>query len=303
MIKERFEKKIKSLQKEIVTALQNEDPTVELKIDKWARDGGGGGISNVLSKGKYIEKGGVNISIVHGDLPEEMQNRLDAISAEFYASGISLVIHPFNPFAPTVHFNIRYFELYKEREKVDAWFGGGMDLTPYYAYDEDAVHFHKTLQSACNQHDLNYYPDFKKRCDDYFYNAHRNEHRGIGGIFYDYLKASEEKSIEELLAFSSDIGDAFILAYIPILSKRKATGYKLKNKEWQEIRRGRYVEFNLVHDRGTLFGLKTKGRIESILMSLPPTVRWVYDHHPEEGSREAQLLEAIKPKDWLSLKA
>jgi len=296
MIRERFENKIRTLQKEIVAALQKADPTVSLLEDKWERPGGGGGFSNVLSEGRFIEKGGVNISIVHGVLPEEMKKRLNAVSSDFYASGISLVIHPKNPFAPTVHFNIRYFELFNGSEMVDYWFGGGMDMTPYYIFEEDARHFHNTLKVACDAHDEKFYPQYKERCDDYFFNAHRNEHRGIGGIFYDYLK----EDAEARLSFTSDVGDSFLKAYLPIFEKRKDLPFTEEEKKWQEIRRGRYVEFNLIHDRGTLFGLRTNGRTESILMSLPPTVRWEYDHHPEEGSEESKLLSALKPRDWVS---
>ena len=299
MIKERFETKIKNLQTEIVNALQLVDPEVNLLVDKWDRPGGGGGISNVLSSGRFIEKGGVNISIVHGELPAEMKERLNAVSATFYASGISLVIHPLNPFAPTVHFNIRYFELYEQNKMVDSWFGGGMDLTPYYIFEEDAIHFHKTLKSACDSFDPKFYPTHKQKCDAYFFNAHRNEHRGIGGIFFDYLKKGDDSTIEERYDFTTSIGDSFLPAYLPILERRKEKDYQENHKEWQEIRRGRYVEFNLIHDRGTLFGLKTNGRIESILMSLPPTVRWNYNHHPVKGSDEWKLLQALKPRDWV----
>ncbi|WP_235296637.1 oxygen-dependent coproporphyrinogen oxidase [Portibacter marinus] len=296
MIKDRFEKKIKLLQKEIVGAFLNDDPDLILLEDEWERPGGGGGFSNILSNGKYIEKGGVNISMVHGELPEEMKERLHAKSATFYASGISLVIHPLNPFVPTVHFNIRYFELYESDQMVDSWFGGGMDMTPYYIFEEDPIHFHQVLKSVCDQFNGEFYPTFKPKCDEYFYNAHRDEHRGVGGIFYDYLKGRPEFH----LAFTSAVGDAFLKAYMPIFQKRKDNTYDEHHKEWQEIRRGRYVEFNLIHDRGTLFGLKTNGRTESILMSLPPTVRWVYNHHPAAGSAEAQLLKALKPRDWAS---
>lgn len=302
MIKQAFEQKIKSLQKEIVSALLEIDPDAELLEDNWERAGGGGGFSNVISGGKYIEKGGVNISIVHGVLPEEMQKRLNAVSADFYASGISLVIHPYNPFAPTVHFNIRYFELYEDGQKKDAWFGGGMDLTPYYFFQEDAVHFHKTIKSTCDAHDEEFYKNFKEKCDHYFYNSHRDEHRGIGGIFYDYLKADGDKTIEDYLSYTTDVGDTFLQAYLPVLKRRKDIPFEKNHKEWQEIRRGRYVEFNLIHDRGTLFGLRTNGRTESILMSLPPTVRWEYCHNPLPDSEEEKLIKALKPQNWAEIK-
>lgn len=299
MIKEKFEENIKRIQNQIVSAFQLVDPGVKIIEDNWDRPGGGGGCSKILTKGKYIEKGGVNISIVNGVLPIEMQERLNAISASFYASGISLVIHPLNPFAPTVHFNIRYFELYKDSKLVDSWFGGGMDLTPFYPFVEDVIHFHTVLKNDCDRFDKTYYSDFKNQCDSYFYNAHRNEHRGIGGVFFDYLKPSKEKSIEHLFDFTISIGDSFIQAYLPIIEKRKDIIFNDSQREWQEIRRGRYVEFNLIHDRGTLFGLKTSGRTESILMSLPPRVRWEYNHHPEFGSEEEKLFEILKPKQWV----
>ncbi|MCL4110622.1 UNVERIFIED_CONTAM: hypothetical protein GTU68_060513 [Idotea baltica] len=234
--------------------------------------------------------------MVHGILPEEMKERLNAVSATFYASGISLVIHPVNPFAPTVHFNIRYFELYNEDKLADSWFGGGMDMTPYYIFEEDAYHFHKTIKDTCDLHSNEFYPKFKARCDEYFYNSHRDEHRGIGGIFFDYLKEDPERYFN----FTTDIGDTFLKAYLPIFKKHKHSAFTPEQKVWQEIRRGRYVEFNLLHDRGTLFGIKTNGRTESILMSLPPTVRWEYNHHPSEGSEEAKLLEALKPREWVN---
>lgn len=298
MIKEQFEKKIRQLQSQIVNALIHIDPEVDVLKDEWDRPGGGGGYSNILTDGKYIEKAGVNISIVHGILPEEMKKRLKAKSASFYASGISLVIHPCNPFAPTVHFNIRYFELYEGKEKVDSWFGGGMDMTPYYVFEDDCRHFHATLKTCCDRFDRTYYKTYKSKCDDYFYNSHRKEHRGIGGIFFDYLKEDKDKSTKDNFNFTEGVGQSFLEAYLPILEKRKDIAYTAFNKEWQEIRRGRYVEFNLIHDRGTLFGLRTNGRTESILMSLPPAVRWKYNHHPEEGSKEAELIKALKPRDW-----
>jgi coproporphyrinogen III oxidase len=211
---------------------------------------------------------------------------------------------------PTVHANWRYFEMYDDNGNViQQWFGGGQDLTPYYLFEEDATHFHQTCKTACDKHNLEFYPKYKKQCDAYFWNAHRNEARGIGGLFFDYCKATpdssdseqaKQMSMQDWYSFVTEVGNSFLEAYIPIVEKRKNLAYTPEQRTWQEIRRGRYVEFNLVHDKGTLFGLKTNGRIESILMSLPPHVQWVYDHHPEEGSEEEKLLKVLeKPKDWL----
>ena len=202
---------------------------------------------------------------------------------------------------PTVHANWRYFELYDAKGNMSTqWFGGGQDLTPYYLFEEDAKHFHQVCKTACDAHDPTFYDTYKKRCDEYFYNAHRKEARGVGGLFFDYLKPTEEKSLEQWYDFVTEVGDSFLEAYVPIVERRKELEYTQEQRDWQEIRRGRYVEFNLVHDKGTLFGLKTNGRIESILMSLPPHVQWHYDYHPEEGSPEAQLEAVLKePKAWV----
>jgi coproporphyrinogen III oxidase len=220
----------------------------------------------------------------------------------WFAAGISSVIHPLNPFVPTIHFNYRMFELYDKDELLkDRWFGGGTDLTPYYLFEEDAKHFHQTFKKACDEFDEKLYPLFKHNCDEYFVNTHRNdERRGIGGIFYDHRKPGEDHDTDFWFGFAKACGYAFIDAYIPIVQKRKRMSYNASHKHWQEIRRGRYVEFNLVHDRGTLFGLKTNGRTESILMSLPPTVRFEYNYHPEEHSPEAKLLDVcLHPREWV----
>ena len=248
-----------------------------------------------------IEKGGVNISAVHGPLPKSMQAYFKVGEVNFYACGLSLVLHPKNPMVPTVHANWRYFEMYdKSDQLIDQWFGGGLDLTPYYLFDEDAVHFHQQCKKACDAHHPNFYADFKAHCDQYFHNEHRDEARGIGGLFFDYLKANETFSIQDRYDFTTEVGNEFLNAYLPILNKRKDLPFTEAQRNWQEIRRGRYVEFNLVHDKGTLFGLKTNGRIESILMSLPPHVQWRYDHHPEKGSEEARILSVLKnPKEWV----
>jgi coproporphyrinogen III oxidase len=202
---------------------------------------------------------------------------------------------------PTTHANWRYFELYdKDGNITKSWFGGGQDLTPYYLFEEDARHFHQVCKTACDKHSKDFYPAYKKRCDEYFWNAHRNEARGVGGLFFDYLTPSEDFSAEQWYNFVTEVGDSFLEAYVPIVNKRKDLSYTKEQRDWQEIRRGRYVEFNLVHDKGTLFGLRTNGRIESILMSLPSHVQWRYDHHPEPGSKEAQLIEVLEhPKDWV----
>jgi coproporphyrinogen III oxidase len=308
-MKNKFYTYIQNLQEQICKGLETVEGKAKFREDIWERPEGGGGRTRVIENGDVIEKGGVNISAVHGKLPEAMQKMFGVGEADFFACGLSLVIHPKNPMAPTVHANWRYFEMYDDtstslstgsRKVINSWFGGGQDLTPYYLFEEDAKHFHQTCKTACDKHDLDFYPKFKKQCDDYFWNTHRNEARGIGGLFFDYCKATEEISMENWFNFVSEVGNSFLEAYVPILEKRKNLPYTKEQRKWQEIRRGRYVEFNLVHDKGTLFGLKTNGRIESILMSLPPHVQWVYDHHPESGSEEEKLIQVLeKPIDWI----
>lgn len=300
-MKETFVNYIRNLQDQITSELEKVDGVAVFREDLWERPEGGGGRTRVIENGGVFEKGGVNISEVHGLLPKSMQQYFGVTDANFFACGLSLVLHPNNPYVPTVHANWRYFELYDSSENVvDQWFGGGQDLTPYYLFEEDAQHFHRVCKAACDIHGANFYTDFKKKCDDYFYNSHREEARGIGGLFFDYLKESASFTIAQWKDFVMEVGDSFLGAYLPIVMKRKDLGFSAKEKEWQEIRRGRYVEFNLVHDKGTLFGLKTNGRIESILMSLPPRVQWKYDHHPEKGSKEEQLLNILQsPVDWL----
>tara|TARA_Y100000389_G_scaffold173718_1_gene183102 strand:+ start:781 stop:1683 length:903 start_codon:yes stop_codon:yes gene_type:complete len=300
-MKEQFYSYIKDLQNQITKALEKLDGKATFREDLWNRTEGGGGQSRIIENGEVIEKGGVNISAVHGSLPESMQAYFKVGNVDFFACGLSLVIHPKNPMAPTVHANWRYFEMYNENNKcVDQWFGGGLDLTPYYLFEEDAKHFHLQCKKACDAHDSHFYTEFKDKCDAYFHNSHRGEARGVGGLFFDYLKADKKYSIEDRYDFTTEVGNAFLEAYIPILEKRKSMSYTPAQRTWQEIRRGRYVEFNLVHDKGTLFGLKTNGRIESILMSLPPTVQWRYDHQPDPDSDESKLLEILKnPKSWV----
>ena len=303
MMKEKFVAYIKNLQNEITSALEEIDGKAKFKEDKWTRAEGGGGQTRVIENGDIFEKGGVNISEVHGKLPESMQHYFGVKDANFFACGLSLVLHPKSPMVPTVHANWRYFEMYDSEGKiVDSWFGGGQDLTPYYLFEEDAKHFHKICKTACDKHNPEFYETYKKRCDEYFWNAHRDEARGIGGLFFDYLKETDTMKMQDWYNFVTEVGNSFLDCYLPIVEKRKNLPYSEENRTWQEIRRGRYVEFNLVHDKGTLFGLKTNGRIESILMSLPPVVQWKYDHQPKSGSEEAKLVEVLKkPKKWLKI--
>ncbi|MCM4160603.1 oxygen-dependent coproporphyrinogen oxidase [Antarcticibacterium flavum] len=300
-MKDKFYKYIEQLQDRITTALEEIDGKAKFRQDLWERTEGGGGRTRVIENGNVFEKGGVNISAVYGPLAPAMQQYFKVGEVDFFACGLSLVLHPKNPMVPTVHANWRYFEMYdKEGNTIDQWFGGGQDLTPYYLFEEDAVHFHKICKRACDTHDPDFYSRYKKQCDEYFWNSHRNEARGIGGLFFDYCKATEERSIDKWYDFVTEVGNSFLEAYLPIVERRKNMESTPHNRNWQEIRRGRYVEFNLVHDKGTLFGLKTNGRIESILMSLPPYVQWVYDHRPEPGSEEEKLITVLEnPRNWL----
>ncbi|KAK7948775.1 coproporphyrinogen III oxidase [Apiospora aurea] len=304
----RMEEAIRQKQKDIVFALEQIDGN-RFKQDEWKRPNGGGGTSCVLQDGNVFEKAGVNISVVYGTLTkggiaamrQNHKNVKDVDNLDFYALGLSLVLHPHNPMAPTVHMNCRYFEtMNPDGTPQAAWFGGGSDLTPSYLFDEDAVHFHRTLKEACDKHDKEYYPRYKAWCDDYFNNKHRGERRGIGGIFFDDLD-EDVVDTQNGFAFVRSVLDSFLPSYLPILEKRKDAPFTAKEKEWQQIRRGRYVEFNLVHDRGTAFGLNTPGsRVESILISLPRTAQWAYMHEPEPKSRESRLLEVLRePKEWV----
>jgi coproporphyrinogen III oxidase len=296
------------LQDDICVALEKLDGQARFREDLWTREEGGGGRTRVMEGGAVFEKAGVNFSEVQGTFDEAFAGRLPVgEGAEFFATGISLVLHPLNPFVPTVHANFRYLE-----RGPSGWFGGGSDLTPYYPYLEDALHFHQTLKQACDQFDPTFYPRFKKWCDEYFFIKHRNESRGVGGIFFDYLtggsasrdiesSSADASRLESIFQFVQGVSRAFLPAYLPIAERRIGEHYSEREREFQLIRRGRYVEFNLVYDRGTHFGLETRGRAESILMSLPPLVRWVYDYKPEPGSREAQAWEFFRPRDWLGL--
>jgi coproporphyrinogen III oxidase len=281
----------RDLQDRICSALAEEDGEVGFHEDTWERPGGGGGRSRVMAEGAVFEKAGVNFSEVFGQMSPEFAKQLPGEGVAFSATGISLVLHPRNPRVPTVHANFRYLI---KGEK--SWFGGGADLTPYYPYREDVIHFHQVWKAVCTRHPAPVdYPKFKKWCDDYFFLAHRQEARGVGGIFFDYL----EGDFDALFRFVRDAGDSFLTAYQPIVQRRKHEESNEAERRFQEFRRGRYVEFNLLYDRGTLFGLKTGGRIESILMSLPPMVRWLYDYRPAPGTREAELYEVyLQPRDW-----
>lgn len=294
-----------ALQDQICAALERIDGKAEFREDLWQREGGGGGRTRVIEEGALFEKAGVNFSEVHGQFDESFASRLPlGEGTQFFACGISLVLHPLNPFVPTVHANFRYLE-----RGSSGWFGGGTDLTPYYPYIEDAVHFHRTLKQACDRFDPSYYPRFKKACDEYFFIKHRNEARGVGGVFFDYLTAGrvepaqqpDSQGIEFIFQFVKEVGHAFLPAYLPIVERRKNEVYSQTERTFQMIRRGRYVEFNLVYDRGTHFGLETRGRAESILMSLPPLVRWVYDYQPEAGTREDAARDFFRPRDWLGI--
>jgi coproporphyrinogen III oxidase len=300
-MKEQFYAYIENLQDVITSKLEAVDGKAKFQEDNWKRAEGGGGRTRVIENGAIFEKGGVNISKVFGELPESLRKQFGVEEGNFFACGLSLVLHPTNPFVPTVHANWRYFEMYDgEGNIVTQWFGGGQDLTPYYLFEEDAVHFHSVCKKACDLHNEGFHKKFKETCDTYFWNKHRNEARGLGGLFFDYLKETEEFTIQDRFDFVTEVGNSFLESYVPIVEKRKNIEYTKEHKDWQEVRRGRYVEFNLVHDRGTLFGLKTNGRIESILMSLPPKVQWVYNQQAEENSEEAKLLEVLaNPKDWI----
>ena len=291
-LKERAEEFFAGLQERICQALEEVDGGQKFSLDRWEREAGGGGLTRVLENGAVFEKAGVNFSSVHGELPEAFAARIEPGEGRiFFATGISLVLHPLSPHIPTVHANFRYLE-----KGNAAWFGGGADLTPFYPVREDVIHFHRTLKQACDRHDADYYPRFKKSCDEYFHIKHRGEMRGVGGIFFDYLQGD----LEGLFEFVRDVGESFLPAYAPIVALRRDKSFNEREREFQLIRRGRYAEFNLVYDRGTVFGLETHGRTESILMSLPPLARWVYDYQPEPGTPEGEALSYFQPQEWLA---
>jgi coproporphyrinogen III oxidase len=323
--RERVSQWMRTLQDKICQGLETADGKATFQQDSWERPEGGGGRSRVMRDGNVFEQGGVNFSEVWGkDLPPAiLVQRPEAKGHNFYATGTSMVLHPKNPYIPTVHLNYRYFEA-----GPVWWFGGGIDLTPYYPFEEDVIHFHQTLKEACDQHHPEYYPTYKLWCDEYFYLQHRKETRGVGGIFFDYQDTQgvlypvlypgsqkdtpaaqrsqevgpvEGRTWDDLFNFVQSCGEAFLPAYLPIVERRQATEYGERERDFQLYRRGRYVEFNLVYDRGTIFGLQTNGRTESILMSLPPLVRWEYCYEPEPGTPEARLYDIfLKPQDWIN---
>ncbi|HET8711684.1 MAG TPA: oxygen-dependent coproporphyrinogen oxidase [Spongiibacteraceae bacterium] len=289
------------LQDRICRALAAADGGAEFREDSWERPGGGGGRSRVLAEGTVLEKAGVGFSHVHGTQmpPSATAHRPELAGAKWQAMGVSLVIHPRNPYVPTSHANVRFFVAEPDNAPAQWWFGGGYDLTPYYADEADCVHWHKTAQAACAPFGAEVYPRYKRWCDEYFFLKHRNEPRGIGGLFFDDLN---EGGFERCFAFQRAVGDSYIDAYLPIVERRKQMPYGERERQFQLLRRGRYAEFNLVYDRGTIFGLQTGGRTESILMSLPPLVRWDYGWQPEVGSAEAELTEKfLVPRDWVAL--
>ena len=296
----KFKDFLLKLQSEICDHLQLIDPSGKFKSDHWERSAGGSGLSRVISGDGVFEKGGVNFSHVYGKaMPVSASaQRPDLAGKPFEAMGLSLVIHPKNPFVPTSHANFRLFLAQNDEEESVWWFGGGYDLTPYYGFDEDCIHWHKTAKSACEQFGKQYHPEFKEQCDQYFQIKHRQEQRGIGGIFFDDFN---ELGFDKSQNFVEVLAKSFLEAYFPIVIRRKDLDYEFKHKQFQEYRRGRYVEFNLVYDRGTVFGLQSGvGRIESILMSLPPKVSWVYDWSPPPGSEEDRLYTRyLKPRDWI----
>ncbi len=297
MTKEQISIYFQTLQDHICNALEKADGSAKFHEDNWQREGGGGGRSRVIQNGNVIEKGGVMYSAVWGDLHEKMLASMGLTEkVDFLATGVSIVIHPQSPLMPIIHMNVRYFEM----SNGTFWFGGGIDLTPHYVVEEDAIWFHQYLKNVCDKHNKEYYPKFKTWADDYFFNTHRNETRGIGGIFFDYQKTDETRNKQQLFDFVKEIGESFAPIYTHFMKKNKRLPFTEKEKTFQMLRRGRYVEFNLVHDRGTKFGLETNGRTESILMSMPPVANWVYNYHAEEGSEEEKTLRLLnKGINWV----
>lgn len=282
----------KELQDSICKELEKTDGIAQFSEDIWERKEGGGGRTRVIENGKILEKGGVAFSAVHGLLHPNMLKSMGVEAAEmdFYATGVSIVIHPKNPFVPIIHMNVRYFEM----GNGDFWFGGGIDLTPHYVDKADAKYFHEQLKSACDKHSPEYYPKFKTWADEYFFNIHRNETRGIGGIFFDYQKPDNQRDKSDIFEFAKSVGQSFAPIYTYFMRKNHEIPFAESNKEWQNVRRGRYVEFNLVYDRGTKFGLESNGRVESILMSMPPIANWKYNYKPTEGSEEEKTQNFLK---------
>jgi coproporphyrinogen III oxidase len=304
---------LKQLQNNICIALENEDGLGKFTTDNWERKEGGGGITKILSNGNVIEKGGVLFSAVHGKAPEFLftQNQHSTLkkikinnNLQFFATGVSIVIHPVNPMVPIIHMNVRYFELFEENEGkinvINKWFGGGIDLTPHYIVKEDAKFFHSELKNVCDKHHSTYYSKFKTWADDYFFIKHRNETRGIGGIFFDKLHDDDCLNFKQQFNFWKDVGHAFAPIYVKLINRNKNLSFTEKNKQWQLLRRGRYVEFNLIYDKGTQFGLQSNGRVESILMSLPKLASWEYNYTPEPNSLEEKTLKLLRKEiNWV----
>jgi len=292
--KEQIAAEYQVIQDEICAALEQLDGKAKFEEEKWERDGGGGGRTRVIQNGSVFEKGGVNFSAVEGQLPETLKKALKVDEDKFFATGVSIVIHPNHPMVPIIHMNIRYFEMPSATGEPLRWFGGGIDVTPHYIIDEDARFFHGYLKSVCDKFNAGFYARFKQWADDYFYIKHRNETRGIGGIFYDRLTAADDLSWDDLFEFSKAVGRSFIPIYSELVNRNRDKEFTDNEQQWQYQRRSRYAEFNLVYDAGTKFGLETNGRIESILMSLPPTAKWLYNYQPKPGSEEDRTLSLLK---------
>ncbi|MDR6943402.1 oxygen-dependent coproporphyrinogen oxidase [Mucilaginibacter pocheonensis] len=295
--KEQITADYQQIQDEICAALELTDGKATFEEEVWEREGGGGGRTRIIQNGNIFEKGGVNFSAVHGQLPENMKRALQVTEDDFFATGVSIVIHPNHPMVPIIHMNIRYFEMpssFGNEHQPVRWFGGGIDLTPHYIIDADAQYFHSSIKSVCDAYYHDFYHRFKLWADDYFYIKHRNETRGIGGIFYDRLTANEELSWDTIFDFSKALGRSFIPVYTELVERNRHSSFNEQEQLWQYLRRSRYTEFNLVYDAGTKFGLETNGRIESILMSLPPTAKWLYNYQPQPGSEEERTLSLLK---------
>lgn len=297
--KEKVAEFFRELQEKICNALEKADEKETFTQETWQRDGGGGGITRVIKNGNIIEKGGVNFSEVFGKTPEALRQKPEYTGDNFYATGVSIVIHPKNPKIPIIHMNVRYFEM----SDGNAWFGGGIDLTPHYVNKKDGIFFHQSLEKVCNQFHESYYPKFKSWADDYFYIKHRQETRGIGGIFFDYLGVDDVFTLTQRFEFVKAVGESFAPIYTELIQRNKNLTFSEDEKRWQMLRRGRYVEFNLVYDRGTKFGLQTAGRIESILMSLPLYASWEYNPEIFVESAEGKTLSLLKKDiDWINMK-
>ncbi|WP_295769106.1 oxygen-dependent coproporphyrinogen oxidase [uncultured Mucilaginibacter sp.] len=300
--KETIAEDYKTIQDEICKSLELLDGAAKFEEELWERDGGGGGRTRVIQNGNILEKGGVNFSAVYGKLPDGVKKAFKVEQDDFFATGVSIVIHPNHPMVPIIHMNIRYFEMPSSIDDGQPlrWFGGGIDLTPHYVIEEDARYFHQQLKDVCDRFNIGFYPRFKTWADDYFFIKHRNETRGVGGVFYDRLTATDEITWDTIFEFSKALGRTFAPAYSEIVNRNRFKEFTAQHQDWQYQRRSRYAEFNLVYDAGTKFGLETNGRIESILMSLPPTAKWFYNYEPATGSEEAKTLDLLKKGiDWV----